>query len=200
MSGWAAAWCSWRWFVRWWVRLLVYTLSCMLRLQRHVRGWTYLMAWRPRAPLHVFHGVVFLSSFFRVALCAWVVFSPHHSHTPCLSHGFLVLCVRQRVAGVLFCWWLRGGWAFFLVRLPRLPFVMWLRGVSCLAHRCTRAKCPGHRTHKAAHRPGTPADQQPSGQGHPTHNTTHGAGAPVNRNQVAQDTAHATRQTTRAHR
>ena len=32
--------------------------------------------------------------FFRVALFAWVVFSPCHSHTPCLSHGFLVLCVR----------------------------------------------------------------------------------------------------------
>ena len=131
VSGWATAWCSWRWFVRWWVRVLVYTLSCMWRLQRRVRALTYPMAWRPRALLHVFHAVVCLSLFLRVALCAWVVFSPCHSHTPCLSHGFLVLCVRGIVAGVLFCWWWRGGSALSLVRCPRLPFVVWLRGVPC---------------------------------------------------------------------
>ena len=74
------------------------------------------MAWRPRALLHMFHGVVCLYFFFDVALCAWVVFSPCHSHTPCLAHGFLVLCVRGIVAGVLFYWWWRGGCALSLVR------------------------------------------------------------------------------------
>ena len=131
MSGWAAVWCSWRWFVRWWVHLLVYTLSCLRRLQRRVRAWTYLMAWRPRALLHVSNGVVSLSFFFRVALCTWVVFSPCPSHTPCLSHGFLVLCVGGIVAGTLFCWRWRGGCALSLVRSPRLPLVVWLCGVSC---------------------------------------------------------------------
>ena len=43
-------------------------------------------------------------------------------------------------------------------------------------------------------------DQEPSGPGYCTHNTTHRAGAPVNRGQAAQDTVHATQQTTRAHR
>ena len=88
------------------------------------------MAWRPRALLHVFYGVVCLSFSFRVALRLGGLF-PCHSHTPCLSHGFLVLCVRGIVAGVLFCWWSRGGCALSLVRGPRLPFVVWLRGVSC---------------------------------------------------------------------
>ena len=77
LVGWAAAWCSWRWFVRWRVCLFVHTLLCLRRLTRRVRAWTYLMvAWRPRALLHVFHGVVCLSLFFRVALCVWGVFSP----------------------------------------------------------------------------------------------------------------------------
>ena len=32
---------------------------------------------------------------------------------------------------MLFCWWWRGGCALYLVLCPRLPFVVWLRGVSC---------------------------------------------------------------------
>ena len=43
-------------------------------------------------------------------------------------------------------------------------------------------------------------EQEPSGQGHRTRKATHGAGTPVNRSQVAQDTAHATQHTARAHR
>ena len=36
------------------------------------------------------------------------------------------------VAGVLFCWWWCGLCALSLVRCaPRLPFVVWQRGVSC---------------------------------------------------------------------
>ena len=43
-------------------------------------------------------------------------------------------------------------------------------------------------------------EQEPSRPGHRTRKTTHRAGTPVNRNQVAQDTAHARQGTKRAHR
>ena len=43
-------------------------------------------------------------------------------------------------------------------------------------------------------------EQEPSGPGHGTRNTTHRAGEPVNRSVVAQDTAHTTQRTERAHR
>ena len=86
MGGWAAAWCSWRLFVRRQVRLLVYTLLCLRRLTRRVRAWAYLVAaWRLRALLRVFHGVVLLSLFFRVALCVWGGLFPLM-----LSHTLLV--------------------------------------------------------------------------------------------------------------
>ena len=42
--------------------------------------------------------------------------------------------------------------------------------------------------------------QEPRGPGHRKGNTTHRASTPVNRSQVAQDTAHATQCTKRAHR
>ena len=47
---------------------------------------------------------------------------------------------------------------------------------------------------------GHTGEQEPSGPGHRTRNTTPRAGTPVNRSQVAQDTAHATQHTERAHR
>ena len=47
---------------------------------------------------------------------------------------------------------------------------------------------------------GHTAEQEPGGSGHRTRKTTHGADTTVNRNQVAQDTAHATRHTARANR
>ena len=47
---------------------------------------------------------------------------------------------------------------------------------------------------------GNTGEQEPSGPGHRTHNATHRAGTPVNRSQVAQDTEHTTQCTERAHR
>ena len=88
------------------------------------------------------------------------------------------------------------------------------------AHRGTGAKFPGHRTRDTRHRAGawgtgakrprTPrmqhnppsghnGEQEPSGPGRRTRNTTHQAGTPVNRSQGAQDTAHTTQHTERAH-
>ena len=43
-------------------------------------------------------------------------------------------------------------------------------------------------------------EQEPSGPCHRTSKAEDGAGTPVNRSQVAQDTAHATQRTERAHR
>ena len=80
MGGWGAAWWSWWLFVRWRVLLLVYTLLCLRGLTRRVRAWAYLgAAWRPRALLRVFHGVVCLTLFFRVALCVWGVLMLSHT-------------------------------------------------------------------------------------------------------------------------
>ena len=67
------------------------------------------------------------------------------------------------------------------------------------AHRCTGAKWP-----RTPHTQGsTPSEhtgeQEPSGSGHRTRRTAHEAGRPVNRNQVAQDTAHTTQRAERAH-
>ena len=47
---------------------------------------------------------------------------------------------------------------------------------------------------------GHTGEEEPGGPGHRTRKTTHQAGTPVNRSQVAQDTAHATQHTERAHR
>ena len=65
-------------------------------------------------------------------------------------------------------------------------------------HECaTRSDAP-HTQHS------TPSvltgEQEPSGPGHRTRNTAHPARAPVTRSQVAQDTAHGTQCTKRAHR
>ena len=50
---------------------------CACGGSRGVRAWAYLMAAScPRALLHVFHVVVYLFLFFRVALCVWGVSSP----------------------------------------------------------------------------------------------------------------------------
>ena len=67
-------------------------------------------------------------------------------------------------------------------------------------HRFTGAKWP--RTPRTQHMaPSEPAgEQEPSGPGHRTRNTTLRARTFVNRSQVAQDTAEATRHTERAHR
>ena len=129
----AAAWCSWRLFVQLRVRLLLYTLLCLRRLTRRVRAWAYLVAaWCPRALLRVFHDVVCSSLFFRVAVCVWGVSPPGGFHTPCLSHGVLVICVSDMIVGVLSCWWWRGRCALSLMRCaPRLPFFVRQRGVSC---------------------------------------------------------------------
>ena len=61
-----------------------------------------------------------------------------------------------------------------------------------------------HTQHRARNRQhNTPSehtgDREPSGTGHRTRNTTHRADTPVNRSQVAQDPAHATQHTERAH-
>ena len=47
---------------------------------------------------------------------------------------------------------------------------------------------------------GRTGEQEPSGPEHRTRNTTHRAIIPVNRSQEAQDTAHTTQHTERAHR
>ena len=47
---------------------------------------------------------------------------------------------------------------------------------------------------------GHTSEQEPSGPGHRTRKATDGAGTRVNRSEVAQDTAHATQHTERAHR
>ena len=67
------------------------------------------------------------------------------------------------------------------------------------AHRLTGAKGP--RTPNAqCNAPSRHiGEQEPSGPGHRTRNTTHRAGTLANRSQVAQDTAHATQCTERAH-
>ena len=58
--------------------------------------------------------------------------------------------------------------------------------------------------HDTAHPHNTPSghkpEQEPSGPGLSTHKATHRAGKTVNRNQVAQDTAHTTQHTEPAHR
>ena len=43
-------------------------------------------------------------------------------------------------------------------------------------------------------------EQEPSGPGHCRHNTTHQTSTPVNGSQVAQDAAHITQRSERAHR
>ena len=79
---------------------------------------------------------------------------------------------------------------------------------------------PGHRTPNTANRASTPmnesrgartryaqhntpsrhtGEQESSDRGHRTRNTAHRAGTPGNRSQVAQDTAHPTQHTERAH-
>ena len=69
-----------------------------------------------------------------------------------------------------------------------------------LAHRRTGAKWP-RTPHTRSNTPsGRTGEQEPSGPGHRTRNIPHRAGTPVNRNQVAQATAHATQHTERAHR
>ena len=68
------------------------------------------------------------------------------------------------------------------------------------AHRGTGAKWP-RTPHTQSNTPsGRTGEQESSGPGHRTGKATHPAGAPVNGSQVAQDTAHATQQTARAHR
>ena len=67
------------------------------------------------------------------------------------------------------------------------------------AHRLTGAewcKTP-HTQHNAPS--GHTCEQEPSCPGHRTRDKTHRAGTPVNRSQVAQNTAHATQRTERAH-
>ena len=67
------------------------------------------------------------------------------------------------------------------------------------AHRWSGAKGPRTpRTQQHTQRKHT-GEQKPSGAGHRTRNTTHQASTPVNRRQVAQDTAHATKHSERAH-
>ena len=68
------------------------------------------------------------------------------------------------------------------------------------AHRLTGAM--GSRTpHTQNNTPsGHTGEHEPGGPGHRTRNTTHRAGTPVNRSQGAQDIAHATQHTERAHR
>ena len=68
------------------------------------------------------------------------------------------------------------------------------------AHWLTGAKRP--RTPQTQHNKprGHTGEREPSGPGHRTRKATHRAGAPVNRSQVAQDTAHTTQPTERAHR
>ena len=46
---------------------------------------------------------------------------------------------------------------------------------------------------------GHTGEQEPSGPKHRTSKATDGAGTPVNKSQVAQDTAHTTQHTERAH-
>ena len=55
-------------------------------------------------------------------------------------------------------------------------------------------------THATNTQSGHTGEQEPSGPGHRTRNTTNRAGTPVNSSQVAQDPAHATQHTERAHR
>ena len=54
--------------------------------------------------------------------------------------------------------------------------------------------------HASNTRSGHTGKQEPSVPVHRTRKATHRAGTPVNRSKVAQDTAHATQHTERAHR
>ena len=66
-------------------------------------------------------------------------------------------------------------------------------------HRSTGAKWPStlHAQHNTPS--GQAGEREPSGPGHRTRRATHRAGAAVHRSQVAQDTAHTTQHTERAH-
>ena len=68
------------------------------------------------------------------------------------------------------------------------------------AHRSTGSKWPRTPHHQSNTPSGHTSKQEPSGPGHRTIKERQRAGTPVNRNQVAQDTAHATQHTEQAHR
>ena len=68
------------------------------------------------------------------------------------------------------------------------------------ANRSTGAKWPRTRQKESNAPSGHTGEQESSGPGQRTPKATHRAGTPVNRSQVAQDTAHATQHTERAHR
>ena len=68
------------------------------------------------------------------------------------------------------------------------------------AHRSTGAKWPNTPDAQYNAPSGNTSEQVPRGPGQRALNTTHRAGTTVNRSQVAQDNAHATQRTERAHR